>query len=384
MLAVVYLLLLLSAWRGVRRLTRLESIPPIRPEAAPMVSIIVPVRNEAPTIRRTLELLLALDYPRYEVIVVDGQSTDGTAQILDELAGGRLRSVHLDALPPRWIGKSYQLHVGAQQASGEWILFTDAGVHFAPDALSRTMAYALDHQLDHLTVCPNLVMRGLAERVFLSGFFFVFLLFTRPWSARNPRSRGTIGVGPFNFIRRAAYLRAGGHEPISLQASDDVALGVHLKRQGCRQDCLYNDGSLRLRWYEGAAGLLHGLEKNTFWATRFNPLLALAAVVGLLLLTIPPYLGLFVHRIGWLRFHPWSPWVCVLSVLLLYRVFQPVTKISWVYGLLHPLAILCWCVTLLNSMWVILRRGGVLWRDRFYPLDLLKSQRAIWLRDLFF
>lgn len=384
MLGLLYVFLAVVVWWGERRTSRLESWPPLPKERSPRLSIIVTARDEAARIRQALESLLHLDYPAYEVIVVDGGSSDGTDRIIDELANERLRAVHVTQAPPDWLGKSYAMHLGTQRASGEWLLFTDADVQFAPKAVARAMTYALDRHLDHLTVCPTLVTRGVLERIFLSGFLFYFLVCTRPWSARNPRSRGSAGIGAFNLVRADAYHRAGGHAPISLQVGDDLALGVHLKRQGCRQDYLHSDGSLRQRWHEGFFGLLKGLEKNAFWVTRYNVLLTLLAIIGASLISWLPFLGLFVHRIGWFRFSPWSPVLSVASILLLYRLFERITKIPWYYGFLHPLGTFCWCLALANSMWVTLRDRGVRWRDLFYPLDLLKSQRCVVsLRDLF-
>lgn len=384
MLGVLYVMLLVCVWWGERKIVRLESVPPLRRDRAPRVSIVVTGRDEASTIRPALQSLLAMDYPQYELVVVDGGSTDGTGRLIDELASDRLHPVHVAQVPPRWLGKAYAMHLGAQQATGEWILFTDADVHFAADALSRAMTYALEQRLDHLTVCPTLVTRGALERLFLSGFLFYYLIFTRPWNARNPRSGATAGIGAFNLVRTDAYRRAGGHEPISLQVGDDLALGIHLKRAGCRQDYLHSDGSLRQRWHEGFLGLLQGFEKNAFWATRYSVPLTLLAILGLSCLAFLPYAGLLVDRVGWFHFSRTSPMLSVVSILLLYRVLERITHIPWYYGFLHPLSTLCWCLALANSMRVTQRDRGVTWRDLFYPLALLKSQPSVVsIRNLF-
>ena len=116
--------------------------------------------------------LLALDYPALEVVAVDDRSTDATGRILDRLAASdpRLRVRHVSDLPPGWLGKNHAMAEGAASATGDWLLFTDADVHFAPDALKRSMAFALRHGLGHCVAFPHFVAPGFLERAFVTTF----------------------------------------------------------------------------------------------------------------------------------------------------------------------------------------------------------------------
>ena len=134
----------------------------------PSLSIVVPARDEAASIGRALGSLLAQDYPDLEVIAVDDRSADGTGDVLREVAARepRLAVLRVDDLPAGWLGKNHALWRGAQRSSGQWLLFTDADVVFAPGALRRALAYAVDQGLDHLTLAPRLMTTTIELNIF--------------------------------------------------------------------------------------------------------------------------------------------------------------------------------------------------------------------------
>ncbi len=143
-------------------LPKLREVTPLRDTECPSVSILIAARDEAAKLPQSLPTILAQDYPRYEVIVVDDRSRDATPQILDELAQKHknLQVIHVTDLPAGWLGKPHAITKGYQQASGEWLVFTDADVHFAPDVLRRVMAVAKKKDCVHLNVLPHLELVG--------------------------------------------------------------------------------------------------------------------------------------------------------------------------------------------------------------------------------
>src|SRR4051812_15795316 len=151
----------------------------------PSVSIIVAARDEGPHIERALQSLLAQRYDALEIIAIDDRSTDDTGAILDRMArdSHRLRVLHITALPPHWLGKNHALHEGAAIATGEYLLFTDADVVFAPDAIARSVVFARARNVDHLTMGPELDSPGLWLTLVLNFFSLGFLLYYRPWHA---------------------------------------------------------------------------------------------------------------------------------------------------------------------------------------------------------
>ena len=141
-----------------RTLVRMTDRLP-QPATWPLVSMIIPARDEGEKIDAALRSVLAVDYPNLEIIAVDDRSRDETGRVMDRLAAEdpRLRVIHIETLPDGWLGKNHAMHVAAQAARGEFLLFTDGDVMFAPDALRRAVAYAEHTRIDHLCLSPNLV-----------------------------------------------------------------------------------------------------------------------------------------------------------------------------------------------------------------------------------
>jgi len=346
--------------------------------ALPRVSIIVPARNEAEHIEAALTSLLQLDYAEYEVIAVNDRSEDGTGDIVDRLqaewrARGevlhhRLKVLHVSQLPEGWLGKVHAMWMGAQRASGEWLLFTDADVVFRADALRRAVAYAKRERADHLVLFPTMIMKSVGEHMMMAFFQSQFVFAHRPWKAADPKSRDSIGVGAFNLVRRAVYEKIGGYAALRMAVLDDMMLGELVKQQGFRQRCVFGLGLLRLRWIEGAFGMVRGLTKNFFAILRFNVPFAMAAICGVLLINAGPFVGLwFAH--GWARI---GYILALLAIAAMYYGMASVSDISLLYFFLHLVGTLLFAFAMLRSVVVTLGRGGIEWRGTFYSLQELK------------
>jgi glycosyltransferase involved in cell wall biosynthesis len=139
--------------------------------------------------------VLSQDYPDFEVIAIDDRSTDRTGAILDREAAQNpaLRVIHLQALPPGWLGKNHALQKGAEAASGSLILFTDADVVMDPSALRRAAFYLESNRLDHLAIAPRAPVPGFLSNAFLGVFATMFTLYTKPWKVSDPDSKKHIG-----------------------------------------------------------------------------------------------------------------------------------------------------------------------------------------------
>jgi cellulose synthase/poly-beta-1,6-N-acetylglucosamine synthase-like glycosyltransferase len=208
----------------------------------PFVSVVVAARDEREAVEAALRSLLEQDYPgRLEVIAVDDRSTDGTGDIMAGLAAGRsgrLRHLRVDGLPEGWLGKNHALWVGAGEAEGGWLLFTDADVRFGPDCVELAVRHAVNEGLDHLALAPELVSRGTALKSFVAAFVLAFEVTQRPWRVSDSDAKESVGVGAFNLVRREAYEGAGTHEAVRMRPDDDLRLGRALKEAGFRQAVL--------------------------------------------------------------------------------------------------------------------------------------------------
>ena len=353
---------------------RLDTVAPETPAGGwPPVSVVVPSRDEAGAVEKATRSLLEQDYPDLEVIAVDDRSTDGTGAILDRLAetDPRLGVVHVESLPEHWLGKNHACHRGARRASGEWLLFTDGDVVFAPEALRRAVAFALAYRLGHLVAFPHLIAPGFWERAFQTAFGMFLNLKFRTWGLRRARTPAFVGVGAFNLVSRNAYERIGGHERLAYEVVDDAKLGLILRRSGVRQGALDSADLVRVRWNAGLRGSLRGLMKNAFAAVEFDwsrvalvtsavALLALAPIAVAGLAPDPVLRGLGLA-------------MAVAGAVIHAAVARAMTQGTGLEGLTFPLCAIAIVGVLLASATAATRRRAIVWRGTRYPLGRLRA-----------
>ena len=392
-----------SVWMVSRSLTR-QSDRLADPESWPRVSIVVPARDEGHKVEAGLKSLLAADYPDFEVIAIDDRSRDDTGTIMDGLmrepggfsissspnpcgsddpnssesprpqgqSGSRpqgpgLRVIHVTDLPEGWLGKNNALQVGFQQATGDWLLFTDGDVVHDRQTLRRAIRYAVANEVDHLPLFPDIEAHGYFEAAFVACFGLIFAAGTQPYLISTRFPRAYCGVGAYNLVRRTALERANGFEPIKLDILDDVKLGKLMKQTGAKCSVLRAADGLSIRWQSGAWSCVTGLEKNAFASANYSVI----QLLGICLMTAAVFCGPAVGavfageaRSGFLA-------AAVLSHLLYGFNAWLFGHSFWLFPMLMPSG-LAFVFAFLRSGWITLRQGGVRWRDTFYPLDLLR------------
>ena len=376
LLALIWLSRVVDAALGVRTLTNISSPEwdrtPATSAGNPRVAIIVPARNEENSIGQALSCLLAMEYDNYEVIAIDDRSTDRTGEIMDRVASvsqGRLKVVHIRELPPGWMGKAHAMWTAARKADSDWLLFTDADVMFRPDCLRRAIAYAETERADHLVVLPHVIMKRPGEKMMLSFFQVLFAFGHRPWKVADPKTKDHMGVGAFNLVRRSTYEAIGTYERLRFEVVDDMKLGKVIKNAGFRQRVVFGDNLIEIRWAQGARGVVNNLTKNFFAVMSFQIWRALLGCAGMAILNLMPFIGLLFAP-GWARV-PYA--VAIGSVFLLYTGIWRQAEIHPWYFLLHPVSTVLFVYTMLRSMFVTLRNGGVEWRGTVYPLEELRK-----------
>ena len=358
---------------GWRKIRHLKDIALPSATAQPMVSIIVSALNEADTIEPALCSLLAIDYPELEIIVIDDRSTDATPEILDRIAAQHpaLHVLHIDRLPPGWLGKNHALHRGAQLAKGEFLIFTDADAVFAPDAVLRAAAYCQAQAVDHLALFFDVVARTRLLRMMLLSFGVSFMQRFRPWKVADSADH-FIGIGGFNMVRTTAYHAVGGHAAIALAVIDDLMLGKLFKAHGLRQHVLSGVDLVRIEWYPGTLEMIRGLDKNMFAAFDFQLSRLIAVTPLILAVRIWPWVALVsTHGVLW-----WLSAATVLTSMALYvdllraRGWSPACLI---FAPLVPFIelVMFWRACLLTTL-----RGGVRWRGTTYALTDIRQAQA--------
>jgi glycosyltransferase involved in cell wall biosynthesis len=347
---------------------------PATPDGNPRVSIIVPARNEEEHVGPALATLLKLDYDNYEIVAINDRSTDRTGEVMDQIAStpeasGRLRIIHVRELPAGWLGKAHAMWSAAKQATGDWLLFTDADVLFRPDVLTRALAYAEAESADHLVLFPRMIMKTPGERMMIAFFQTLFVFGHRPWKVADPKTKDHMGVGAFNLVRRHVYDAVGGYKALRFEVLDDMKLGKIVKTAGYAQRNVYGADLISLRWAKGAMGVVNNLTKNFFAILSFQWWRGLLSAFALGFLNLMPFVGIcFAH--GWERL-PYA--VALASMFAIYVGMSRESDVPAYYFALHPISSTLFVYTVLRSMWLTLTQGGVVWRGTFYPLEELRK-----------
>ncbi len=358
---------------------------PVLPLGNPRVSIIVPARNEEETIEQALGTLLSLDYDNYEVIAVNDRSTDSTGEIMERIAKNphfsqktremgyppipTLRVIHHAELPAGWLGKTHAMWTAANQATGEWLLFTDADVLFKPDSLRRALAYAESEPADHVVLFPQMIMKRPGEYMMIAFFQTMFMFGHRPWKVADPSTDDHMGVGAFNLVRRRVYDEVGTYEALRMEVLDDMKLGKVVKKAGFAQRNVFGGNLISIRWAKGAIGVVNNLTKNFFAVLSFQWWRTLISAFGLAFLNYGPFLGVWLAQ-GWARV-PYA--VALGSMLLIYIGMSWRSAVPPYYVLLHPVSTTLFIYTLIRSMCLTLWNDGIEWRGTKYPLEELRK-----------
>jgi glycosyltransferase involved in cell wall biosynthesis len=329
--------------------------------------VVIAARDEEARLEGTLRQLLRQENVEFEIIVVDDRSVDRTPQILSALCVGdhRIKSIRIEKLPEGWLGKCHACHLGAQSATGNWILFTDGDVWLRNDVIFRALQVAEVENADHITLTGGTRLAGFLAKAWHLLFQVGISSWMRNVNADKPGS--FLGIGAFNLVRTDSYRKCGGYEALKLTAVDDVKLGLLLHRSGARTRAFVGGDDAECEWSPNLRGMVKLVEKyyfatlnyNTaaaflgiglmgfFWTAAFSGFFSgtwagFAAGLGLFSLAIPG--ALCAQRVGWTR---WA-------------------------GMVVPLIIPVVLYANLNSALVTLRNGGICWRDTFYSLETLR------------
>jgi glycosyltransferase involved in cell wall biosynthesis len=384
LLIVDWLIALLWTGSTIVALRNLPRIPdlldkkyPVPRERAvmPPVTVIVPGRNEAESVEAGLRSLLAIEGVNIEIIAVDDRSTDATGAIMDRIAvdasaaGKSLRVLHVTELPAGWMGKTHAMALAARETTTPWLLFTDADILFAKDALLRALNFAEAEAADHLVIFPTLILKRFGERMMIAFFQGIAALSSRFWRIPDPKAKESIGVGAFNMVRADVYRKMGGFEALRMEVLEDLRFGFEVKQQGFRQRVAFGRDLVSVRWAVGLTGVIRNITKNFFAVFRFRVGWTLIACGALFVFCAGPFVACAAGKAMWV------PAAAVLLMLaLLYRYYRRFTGIATAYAITFPVAACLVVYSILRSMVVTLARRGVMWRGTLYPLAELREK----------
>jgi chlorobactene glucosyltransferase len=346
-------------------------------EGLPMVSVVVPARNEETNIRGCVEALMAQDYPRdrLQLVVVNDNSSDGTQAILDELAaryGDRLVVVRKDSdeLPEDWTGKNHTCWTGFQRCTGEWLAFVDADVTVGPQTLRTCVRWCLERGAEALSPVPFQKTVSAGERMLLPGIYLLVAGAVRFGRVNDPRyADEALASGQMLLFRRQTYEALGGHQRVRSYLVEDLAFAKLLKRDGKVLQFAFADHLLSVRMYKSAADVWQGFSKNIgiiMGVQRFGPAL-LSALKSLALGPLPWLLfALVVASEGLWSVPGMLAGASVLLQVVLMVVAGVVLRVPPWFLPAFPVAATVHAAMVLVSWWKN-KRGVRQWRGRLYP-----------------
>jgi hypothetical protein len=340
----------------------------LRPVLLPRVSVVIPARDEAAEIERTVRSHLAQEYPDLHVVVVDDRSRDGTGEIVAAIARDdpRVTLVRGSEPPDGWLGKPHALWQGARAEDAGLILFADGDVRYHPRALSEAVSLMEDRGLDLLVFFPRLEARGFWENV-LMPYLAVAVFLGLGFLARVRRCPIAMGSGAGNLIRRRTYDAVGGHSALRNSVVDDVRLAGTVKRAGFRVAAFRAEDRVFVRMYHGFRGVWNGFTKNIAWVySGLGGVVLLGLTVLLLAVSIAPVIVLAIAALGApipARDGVLAAVIFASSVLLRIALATALGSPRWP-SLTHPIMTAVWAGLMGRSLFQRFIRRRLTWRGR--------------------
>ncbi len=366
--SAVLALIALGNLLGMRRLGGL-----LPAAETPLVSVLIPARDEQANIEACVRSLLAQTYAPFELLVLDDASTDGTAEVLARLAAESpgLQVLSGAPLPEGWLGKNWACHQLAQATRGDFLLFLDADTRADPRFLADVVALACRARLDYFSGVPRQDASTLAERLVVPMLPWIAHCLTPVALIRRlPLAFLAPAVGQCMFFRRAAYETIGGHAAVRAVIVEDFALARRAKRFGLRWDLVDVSPRLTTRMYRSLAQAWDGFSKSLFGAFDHNLPVFAFVWAWMLLAFWQPWVGLALGLLGHLP-AGFSP-LLALAALLLQSALWAVTALRFRSPLaqvpFYPLTIAFFAAAAARSAWRYYRRRPLAWKGRRLPV----------------
>ena len=344
------------------------------PQPTPLVSVLIPARDEEANIEACLKSLQKQDSPNLEILVLDDNSVDNTANIVKRIAATdeRIRLISGKALPEGWAGKPFACHQLASKAKGSWLLFVDADTTHAPHMLRSTLALALESKCSLLSGFPRQLATSLPQKVVIPVFYFIILSWLPLWwLQRSKTPKPLLSIGQFLLFPKEEYWRIGGHQAVKSRIMEDVWLGVEVNRHGGRQIVVDLSSLVSCHMYKSLGAMWEGFIKWIYSVATLSQ----AALAGLLaagyIFFLAPFLALWKELFIVAAPTSWrSVIVFQVSLIIIMRwLIGRHFKEPVISTFLHPFGL---SFLLLASLYGALHHvfgPGVRWKNRLYPKE---------------
>ena len=363
-----------------KRITVARRVPKLPRETIlfaekPLVSLIVPFRNEGANLPNLFSSLTKQDYPNIEIILVDDQSTDKSPQIAKDFAAKHknYKVVSVKEKPEGWTGKTWACEEGFRNSSGEWLLFTDADIEFEKRLITRALHFALSKNIEVLTLMPRILCKSFWAKLIQPIFIHLLLVLYSPLRVNDQNDPFAYIFGSFFLIQRSKYVEIGRHEVVKKSLIEDRAFGFLAKQKGQRIMMLDALDSLTSVWAKSLADVMHAMERIASFSISVNPLRGVAFAAGTFIVTILPFIGLVASLLWYFQGIAFSEIILTLSLIasilaLLASSIEVLgsLKLSPIYVIASPLGDLLFGVSLLIASYKNAFRKKIVWRGREY------------------
>jgi chlorobactene glucosyltransferase len=369
-IAIALAIFLVNLLLNLKNLKR-PDVNSIVPAPQPLISVMVPARNEAENIGKCLASLQKQDYANFEILVLDDNSEDGTGDIVARMAAAdkRIRLIRGEPLPDDWAGKPFACYQLAKKAGGSWLLFVDADTVHAPHMLRSVLDLAVKSKASLLSGFPRQMAETWPLKIVMPLLYFVILGWLPMWwlqSCRIPKP--SLAIGQFLFFPRDEYWRIGGHEAVQSKIVEDVWFGIETCRHGGRHVTVDLSSVVACNMYRDIGAAWQGLGRSIYSITAIAPLGLLGLVIAAALFYIGPFYWLWrgVMIIDTPIF--WRE-VVVAQVFIIFlmrwladnRFKEPAGSFFF-----HPLGFLFLYADVLHAGLKWLVGTGVSWKERVY------------------
>jgi len=367
---VIFMLNLTLNLRGLKTLRRNDKVP----EPAPLISVLIPARDEEENITTCLESLQKQDYPNFEILVLDDNSSDNTATIVERIVAkdSRIQLLRGTPLPEDWAGKPFACYQLAKQARGSWLLFVDADTTHAPHMLRSTLAQALRLNSSLLSGFPRQLATSLPQKIAVPVLYFIILSWLPLWWLQRSREpKPSLAIGQFLLFPRDEYWRIGGHEAVKSRILEDVWLGVEISRSGGRQVAVDLSPAVSCNMYHNVGAMWEGFIKWVYSVLALSPPVLAVMMAAAYFFFLLPFYSLW--RELFVVVAPSSLRAVIISqvamILLMRWLVDNRFKEPFISIFLHPVGL---SFLFLASFCAVFRRAagaGVRWKERLYSRE---------------
>lgn len=366
------LFVLIRNWFEFKSLSSFEAFPSGNNSEKPFVSICIPARNEERVIERCVTSALKQTYPNFEVVVLDDNSTDNTAQILEKLSG-TVNNLHLikgKEKPNDWLGKPWACHQLSQEAKGDILVFIDADVWLENTAISKVIKGL--GKSDVITVWPKQEVVSFWEQLIIPMIYYgLYTLLPAKYVEKNPKwlpsglrkklaPQFAAACGQFIAFNKSAYDAIGGHTSVKNKIVEDVELAKTLKRNNLTITMYDGVQTVNCRMYQSHAEIFEGLRKNFFVGFGRNLLLFSFMAAMQFIVFVVPFLLLFTGDSSTQLF------AAILIGIFLVQRWILDFKFGWnpLISLLQPITILWYEILGIRCLWDHYTGKKAQWKGR--------------------